>query len=293
MSRKTSSSAPCWSYRAATSAGSPASRRSTNRVPLTTRPSLTSRHGMIRLASIVLSRSRSNRVLQRESALIESLSDQSSDDTRRLQLGEPSEVIKRRNSTRRNDRVSSYLSQSTQGVHVRPREHPVPLDVGIDNRRQRQVGRSCRQVGGEKISVRRPTPNRDLPVLGIDSKEDATGVARARRSQKRLVLNCRSPKDSPLDAGGERLLQGSQASQPAAKLYWDLNRLSHLGDNRKLLRRSGKSAVKIDQMQDRCPLILPPLGHSDRIGGIGGLTQGVALRQPNDVAPFQVNRGNG
>ena len=36
--RLTSSSAPSWSYRAATSTGSPASRRFTKFVPLTTRP---------------------------------------------------------------------------------------------------------------------------------------------------------------------------------------------------------------------------------------------------------------
>ncbi len=52
ISRKTSSSASSRSYRRAISTGSPASRRSTNRTPLTTRPSFTSRHGMIRLASI-------------------------------------------------------------------------------------------------------------------------------------------------------------------------------------------------------------------------------------------------
>src|SRR6266436_2289347 len=51
MSRNTSSSAPCASYAIAASTGSPASRRSTNRTPFTTRPSLTSRHGMMRLAS--------------------------------------------------------------------------------------------------------------------------------------------------------------------------------------------------------------------------------------------------
>src|ERR671922_241341 len=51
MSRNTSSSAPWASYATAASTGSPASRRSTNRTPFTTRPSLTSRQGMIRLAS--------------------------------------------------------------------------------------------------------------------------------------------------------------------------------------------------------------------------------------------------
>ena len=52
MSRKTSSSAPSCSYRAATCTGSPASRRLTKLVPLTTRPWSTSRHGITRLASM-------------------------------------------------------------------------------------------------------------------------------------------------------------------------------------------------------------------------------------------------
>ena len=52
MSRKTSSSAPSAAYRAASSAGSPSSTRSTKRVPFTTRPSATSRQGMTRRRSI-------------------------------------------------------------------------------------------------------------------------------------------------------------------------------------------------------------------------------------------------
>src|ERR671935_35855 len=52
MSRNTSSSAPSESYRDASAIGSPASRSATKRVPFTTRPRSTSRHGMIRFASI-------------------------------------------------------------------------------------------------------------------------------------------------------------------------------------------------------------------------------------------------
>ena len=52
MSRNTSSSAPCSSYRRATSTGSPASRSPTKLVPFTTRPRSTSRQGMIRFVNI-------------------------------------------------------------------------------------------------------------------------------------------------------------------------------------------------------------------------------------------------
>src|SRR5882724_8663720 len=72
MSRKTSSSAPCASYAIAASTGSPASRRSTKRTPFTTRPSLTSRQGMMRLASTLgPARGGAHRVRQRDGAGVE------------------------------------------------------------------------------------------------------------------------------------------------------------------------------------------------------------------------------
>src|SRR5438094_337820 len=52
MSRKQSSSAPSRSYALAISTGSPASRRFTKDTPFTTRPSFTSRQGMMRLVSM-------------------------------------------------------------------------------------------------------------------------------------------------------------------------------------------------------------------------------------------------
>ena len=52
ISRKVSSSAPSASYSFACSTGSPASIRSTKLMPLTTLPSLTSRHGITRALNI-------------------------------------------------------------------------------------------------------------------------------------------------------------------------------------------------------------------------------------------------
>ena len=53
ISRNTTSSAPCSLYRSARATGSPASRRPRKWVPFTTRPSLRSRHGMIRRVSTI------------------------------------------------------------------------------------------------------------------------------------------------------------------------------------------------------------------------------------------------
>src|SRR3954447_26988787 len=68
MSRNTSSSAPSRSYSAASSTGSPASRRSRNCVPLTTRPASTSRHGMTRFRC--MSRLRLARGSRRATAMV-------------------------------------------------------------------------------------------------------------------------------------------------------------------------------------------------------------------------------
>src|SRR5690242_21776467 len=52
MSRKHNSSAPAASYAIAASTGSPASLKLTKLMPLTTRPSFTSRQGMTRIFSM-------------------------------------------------------------------------------------------------------------------------------------------------------------------------------------------------------------------------------------------------
>src|ERR1039458_982345 len=61
ISRNTSSSAPSPLYRSASSTGSPASRRLTKLTPLTTRPPVTSRQGMMLLASMKPSLTRPSR----------------------------------------------------------------------------------------------------------------------------------------------------------------------------------------------------------------------------------------
>ena len=54
ISKNTTSSAPALSYAAAISAGSPASRKFTKLTPFTTRPSFTSKQGMILFVNILL-----------------------------------------------------------------------------------------------------------------------------------------------------------------------------------------------------------------------------------------------
>ena len=73
ISRNTSSSAPSRSYFSAKATGSPTSFNPTKLTPLTTLPSLTSRHGMILLLSMVLLPT-GNCLLQIQCSTVNSLS---------------------------------------------------------------------------------------------------------------------------------------------------------------------------------------------------------------------------
>src|SRR6185295_11878103 len=95
MSRKTSSSAPSSEYRRPHSMGSPASRNPTKLTPLTTRPSLTSRQGMMRLANI---RTCFQCVLEFDESLIKGLADDHSVEARFLHLGKRTDIFKFRDA---------------------------------------------------------------------------------------------------------------------------------------------------------------------------------------------------
>src|SRR5437588_7556514 len=102
MSRKTSSSPPSCSYRAASSTGSPASRRFTKLVPLTTRPESTSRHGMTRLSNtrplpaLVLLVEHRVRLGDREATFVDRLAGDHAGEVHEPELLERAQVVERR-----------------------------------------------------------------------------------------------------------------------------------------------------------------------------------------------------
>src|SRR5256885_5393200 len=94
MSRKQTSSAPCASYAAACSTGSPASRSDRKLMPLTTRPSLTSRHGTILRASMRDLRG----LYDGEAPVVQRATD---DDRRDAGVAQPNEIGKLADAARR------------------------------------------------------------------------------------------------------------------------------------------------------------------------------------------------
>src|SRR6476661_10075636 len=100
---------------------SPASRWSRNCTPLTTRPSLTSRQGMILRAGM-------ERLREGETAFPQGLAD---DRPRRARLPAAAQVVERRDSTGGLDgEMGETRRCAANQVEIGPRQHAVARDVG-------------------------------------------------------------------------------------------------------------------------------------------------------------------
>src|SRR5260370_24167764 len=138
LSRMPGSSAPCAPYAIAASTGSPASRRSTNRTPFTTRPSLTSRHGMMRLASMLgPARDGTHRVRQRDGAGVERAPDHDALDAGVGDGGEGGDIGHAADAAGGEHADPGPPREIRGGLDVRSPLRPVAADVGIHERRNR------------------------------------------------------------------------------------------------------------------------------------------------------------
>src|SRR4051795_13015482 len=98
---------------------SPASRWSRNCTPLTTRPSLTSRHAMILRAGTA------KRLLKRDSAFPKRLADDRAVGRQALQIGHHGD-----SAGRLDRRIGQPPRDFFVKLHVRPEQHAIAADVG-------------------------------------------------------------------------------------------------------------------------------------------------------------------
>src|SRR5947208_2557910 len=121
---------------------SPTSRWSRNCTPLTTRPSLTSRQGMILRAG-------TDRLREVDSALPKRLADD------RSRRPEPAQILERGDSARRLDREIRKPSRGfLEQLEIGALEHSVPADVGEEE--VAGFGEARRDVPGGEAAILRP-----------------------------------------------------------------------------------------------------------------------------------------
>jgi hypothetical protein len=187
--------------------GSPASRRSTKLVPLTTRPAVTSRQGMMRLASI-----QGGFQLVGEFLVAALKSREPSSDRRKwrdrrwcrpcLRLRRRTAPGYRRCSTGRRWRSPEWsgLRQLDRGFDVDAGEHAVAADVGVDDRLRRRNPRTSCRDRSHRAGQFRPAIDRHLAVLGIEPDDDLTGEGAAGVVQETGILDRGGADDDVADS---------------------------------------------------------------------------------------------
>src|SRR5205809_5767993 len=215
MSRNTSSSAPWASYASAASTGSPASRRLTNPTPLTTRPSLTSRQGMMRLASMSPPHPNplppgergklcngGHRRPQIKHAFVEGLADDRANHLR-PQRAQLTEVLGPRDAAGGDQRRRTGRRHAPQALKIGALQHSIPRDISIDHGVDGQSRQAADKVGGVLIGDLGPSLHGNLAPLGIHPDEHAARKAAAGLLEYFPIADDGRPEDDPLHPGGE------------------------------------------------------------------------------------------
>src|SRR5208282_5380462 len=156
----------------AAATGSPASRRSTKLIPLTTRPSLTSRHGMTRTFSIAPSlrprrADQPQRLAGVEPAVIKRAAGDRTGELRRARLQHPADIFDGGEAARRDHRDRYGVRERDGGVEVQALEQAVAGNVGIDDGGDADILETLRDLEHRELGAFRPALHRHLAVAGI------------------------------------------------------------------------------------------------------------------------------
>src|SRR3954453_17583851 len=173
MSRNTTSSAPSPSYRAASSTGSPASRRPTKLVPLTTRPASTSRHGITRLRCTASAYERGLGLTDREALLVQRLAHDHPAEVDLPQLGERLEVVELADPPAVEKPSAHDRRDALDLGEVGPLEHAVLVDVRVDERAHTALLEPADDRVGGHLGRLGPTRGGDVAAARVDRDHEA------------------------------------------------------------------------------------------------------------------------
>src|SRR5579864_730668 len=299
ISRKTTSSAPSRSYAAASSTGSPASRRLTKRVPLTTRPFLTSRHAMTRRASIsrpggAASRrrrlpGRRQEVFQAHAPFVERAADDDALEPCRFEPSEAPHVVRRRHAAREDHRDPDGGEDALERRRVGPAHQAVPLRVGVDDPAHARLHDAGRCLSYGEVACFGPPLRNDAAVTRVERRRDAVAEAPARLAEQSRVAHRGRAEDHPCGPGSKQAFDRGKVPHPATHLDRYRRRGQDPPHRIGIARPSRERTVEIHDVEPGRPRGRPAPRHTGRIVVIPALAAAIALDQPDGAAPSDVN----
>ena len=182
------------------------------------------------------------------------------------------------------------LGHAPRLVGVGALEHPVAVDVGVDERSHAAL----LQLGdrGQRLEPGVPGPSgRGHPSAPhVDRHGDALAVRRQRVGQRRRVL----VRGRPDDHAGRPRLQGGvdvgRRAQPAPDLHRHVRLRADPPDRVEVARRAGPRAVQVDHVQRARAGLDPGQRGVERVVAVDGPRGEVALHEAHGLAVEDVDR---
>src|SRR5687768_6233431 len=162
----------------------------TKLVPLTTRPWSTSRQGMTRLSSI----EQLVALADREAALVQRLARHHPGEVQKPQRAKPAEVLERADAARVEEASPDDPCDPFDLVEVGSLEHPVAVDVRIDELPHPAPLHPLDHVLGPHLGRLRPARHGDTPAADVYRYQDPGRPARDARVEELDVAVGRRPQ---------------------------------------------------------------------------------------------------
>ena len=139
-------------------------------------------------------------------------------------------------------------ANSASAFEVRPAEHAVAGDVGVDDRVERPVAELARHVEDRHLGRFQPAVRCDFAVAGVEAEHDLLRVCLGHLPHPHRVLQSARTEHDAGDADVQRRLDIGLRAQSAADLARDVDRLDDATDDRPVDRAAGLGPVEIDEV---------------------------------------------
>jgi hypothetical protein len=173
-------------------------------------------------------------------------------------------VLERPDAPRVQEAPADDAGDATDLVGVGPLEHPVLVDVRVDERAHAAVLQALDDRLGRHLRRLLPAGGRDVAAARVDRHDHALAKGPEHVVEEVDVGVGRGPQDDPLGAGPQRIAHRGQRAQAAAVL----NRDGELvGDLLEVVQRLGAArarAVEVDDVQEARAGVDPGAGRLQR-----------------------------
>src|SRR4051812_36973464 len=290
MSRNTTSSAPSASYFSASSTGSPASRRSTKFVPLTTRPASTSRHGITRSRCTASAYECGLGLADGEALLVERLAHDHPAEVDLPQLGERRQVLELADPAAVEEPPAHDRCDALDLGEVGALEHAVLVDVGVDERAHPTLLQPADDRVGGHLGRLRPARRGDVSAARVDRDDEAVAERAEDVVEEVDVVVGGGAEDHPLGPGPQRVANGRQLAQPTAVLHRDRQLVGDPLEMLEVHRAALTRAVEVDDVEEASALVDPRARRFQRIVLVDGLGVEVPPHEAHRLAVGDVDR---